>query len=696
METELQLFTKVQRYLEGLGYPGSTILFEYKTPNNGFADIVVKTNEGVLIVIEVKNRIPFDKNDREEIGFHPITRQLQKYAQILETAYYIVSDGYNHIWLKTGLNGRPVTIAEKPFTELGVSELSETSFISEVLEHTSEYLRNYSITGDLLFDLSIVFYLKLTQELDTKTNLSLHELLNTEFREVNYDRIPKIEKIVSETLFRLESVSFMKNKDTVLLFVSELFQKNRREWIIPRWVADLMVKVLDCKKSQPVLDMITRYGMLMTAGYRNGLSNVTSFYTNPKELYWIKIQKMLLTEYEDNVFYHPEIITGDLIVDNLPRVDGLLLAPPFNIKLEANHSTKLSSIGIKDSTSLFLELGLNAISGDGRLVAIVPDGFLLSSAYKKARHYFKNHAYIETIISLPQDAFAPFAAVKTSIISICRKSNNNNKPCFLAALDEFTKEVKLDISSSEDALTIVSNLNAFRLNKNFVHSKLGIVENELDVENFHFTKYWFQSHYGNRENLQDGFVPIPLKELLRKIIRGSQLVADKGNMPYIGPAAIRSMQLIEEEFSYTSNEKLPKSVNTVSENDIIINAIGSHRGSAAVIQSNLEGTPINRHVILLKANTDMVIPGYLAVALNSKYVQDQFFDKSTGTVIPALNTKTFEEIYIPVPNLSHQKKIYDDYLLLLNELNEAESVASKLKSRINQNLNILGKGENKS
>lgn len=696
METEFQQFAKVKRYLETLGYPSSTILFEYRTTNNGFADIVVKTNEGVLLVVEVKNKIPFNLNVKEEIGFHPITRQLQKNAQYLKAEYYIVSDGFNHIWLKTGINGRPLVISEIPYRELNVTALSESSFVSEILEHTTEYLRNYYITGDFLYDISIVLYLKLESELNINSHLNLYDFVNSEIKEANYNRGYSIERIIEETLLRLESVSFIKNKKTVLLFISELFQKNRREWIVPRWVADFMVKVLDCKSSHRVLDMITRYGMLMTAGFLNGLTNIISLYTNPREIFWIKVQQLLILGYEVDSIYQPEILNGEFIQRQLPAVEGLLLAPPFNQRLpKSYHNDYLNSIGIKDSTSMFLEMGLQAISERGRLVAIVPDGFLLSSAYKKARSYFNKQAHIEAIISLPQDTFAPFASVKTSIISLTQKGYKDNKPCFLAALDNFSKKLSLDISSSNEATNIISNLNATRLNKSFNHSKLGILENRLDVENFHFTKYWFQSHYGNEENLQEGFVPIPLKELSKRIVRGSQLVTDEGNIPYIGPASIRSMQLIEEELSYTSSEKLPSSVNTVCEDDVIINAIGSHRGSATVVPSSLAGTPINRHVILLKANTDMVTPGYLAIALNSKYVQDQFFDKSTGTVIPALNAKTFEEIYIPIPNLSRQEEIYNDYLVLINSLNKAEITVSKLKSQINQKLNILGREANK-
>lgn len=695
MITEIQLSQKVQKYLESLGYPTSSILHEYRTSNNGVVDIVVKGDEGVLIVVEVKNKIPFNLNDSEEIGFHPITRQLQKNAQDLKAQYYIVSDGIQHVWLKTGNIGRPTIIPEIPFIELNVTELSESSFVVEILEYTSQYLRKHCITGDLLYDISIVFYLKISNELNLKSNLNLLDLENYGFQRINYDRDYSLDKIIEVILSRLDSISFIKNKEKVLLFISELFQKNRKEWILPRWVADFMVKILDCKNSDNVLDMITRYGVLMTAGFLNGLDKIISFYSNPHELYWIKIQQLLILGKETEIEYKPLIVNSDINYKELPLVSGILLAPPFNVYFSNNDNNYLNYNGLRDSTSIFLDVALQSINDDGRVVAIVPDGFLLSSSFKKARYYFKMHSYIEAIISLPQNTFAPFSSVMTSIISI-KKKDYNNKPCFLAALDDFPKKISLGIENSKEAIEILTNLKTFRLKNNFNQSKLGIIAEDLDVENFHFTKYWFQRHHENQENLQDGFISIPLKELLKKIIRGSQLVADNGNIPYIGPASIRSMQLIEENLSFTSIENLPNSVHRAEENDIIINAIGSYRGSATVVPSWLEGTPINRHVILLQPNLEMILPGYLAIALNSKYVQNQFFDKSTGTVIPALNTKSYEEIFIPVPNLSRQEEIYRDHLQLLNKLNETESAVSKLKAQISQNLNSLGKEDNKS
>ncbi len=345
MENELQQFNKVKNYLERLGYPSSSILFEYPTSNNGFADIVVKTNEGVLIVVEVKNKIPFNLNDREEIGFHPITRQLQKNAQDLEAKYYIVSDGFQHVWLKTGLSGRPIIITEIPFIELNVSGLSESNFVGEVLEHTSAYLRTYSITGDLLYDLSIVFYIKISNEVYEESNLNIYDLTSDEFQGINYNR-STIDRIINEILSRLGSISFINNRETVLLFISELFQKNRREWITPRWVADFMVKILDCKNSDKVLDLITRYGMLMTAGFLNGLNNIVSFYTNPRELYWIKIQQLLILGKEAETIYKPSIAKGDVRSEELPLVEGILLSPPFNINLSDNpYVSYLNNIG---------------------------------------------------------------------------------------------------------------------------------------------------------------------------------------------------------------------------------------------------------------------------------------------------------------------------------------------------------------
>ena len=369
-----------------------------------------------------------------------------------------------------------------------------------------------------------------------------------------------------------------------------------------------------------------------------------------------------------------------------------LLAPPFGSRNSYKYADKgLKRTGIIDDTSYYLNLGLRLLKEKGKLIAVIPDGFLSSNALKKAREYFYDNNKIEAIISLPYKTFIPFTAVKTSLIVIRKGKDNGERACFMGSLESFENKNELDISEYRDAIELVNNIKDFRKNKFTGFSKLGFINKNLTVENFHFSKYWFESYYGNVDNLPNGFFPFSLKELLNNINRGSNLKIEDGSIEFIGPAAIRRMQLIEDEFCFTSKEALPRNVKRVEENDILINAIGPYRGNATIVPKGFENIPINRHVILLKVNQDLILPGYLAIALNSKYVRDQFFDNSSGTVIPSLNLKILEEVYIPVPNKEKQKEIYEDYLQLFNRLSEIEKSASSIKSTIDQKLSSFGK-----
>ena len=89
MQSEVLVLRKVKKYLKGLGYPSATIITEYLISDNRFIDLVVKSNEGILIAIELKSSLPFHNEDKEEIRFHPITRRLQKDSQLLSSKYFI-------------------------------------------------------------------------------------------------------------------------------------------------------------------------------------------------------------------------------------------------------------------------------------------------------------------------------------------------------------------------------------------------------------------------------------------------------------------------------------------------------------------------------------------------------------------------------------------------------------------------------
>lgn len=694
MDTEIQQFQYIKKYLERLGYPPESILFEYSTISGRHTDMVVKVGDEILVAIEVKSYKVFNIQTLEELEYHPLSRKLQKEAQELKAKFYVLSNGKENLWMRTGEGGRPEKVAEVNFSSFNLNVLSESQYIDGILTHVVEYLKNYPITGDHLFDTSIVFYAKLSQETMQVINLSeyLDDLFSRHLlsEKQKGENLPK--DIIFNALERLESISFFNNKLAIIDFIGTLFENNRIEWNVPRWLGDLMVKILNCKVEEHIIDLFTKNGVITSSVYLNNLKNLTSFYSNQKELYWIKIQQLLTIGEEKTVHFEPALLNGqiDFLTEN--SVEGILMAPPFNLKFQNTPNSILYNSGVKDSTSFFLEIALKTVKPNGKVVAIVLDNFLISDQYIKARKYFLKDNIIESIISLPSDTFKPFSGVKTSLISFVKKPNGKNTQSFLASIENIPKGNIFDCSKSTILNEIIQNYFAYLSHKEFVGTKSGFIVDKLDVNNFHFSKYWFLNKY-NHENLQEGYLSVPLKELVFEFVRGGAMINDSevGDIPYISPASIRSMRLIKEELSYTTEDKIPPRTKKVENGEVVINAIGPNRGKAAFVTSEFSGMAINRHIIALRANYNLILPEYLAISLNSKFVQEQFFDRSTGTVIPSLNLKSFEEIIIPVPNLDVQSRIASEFFSLTSQYNLAHERLFSIQKELNDKLNSLGK-----
>jgi len=112
-----------------LGYPQESILFEYDNDGRSRVDVVVKLKETILLIGEIKSSIKIVKS---EIGYDPIARKLQKEAEMLQSKFYFISDGRNHVWLNTGITGRPEIIEPVAFDQFN-NEASKSDYLKQKL-----------------------------------------------------------------------------------------------------------------------------------------------------------------------------------------------------------------------------------------------------------------------------------------------------------------------------------------------------------------------------------------------------------------------------------------------------------------------------------------------------------------------------------------------------------------------------------
>lgn len=63
---------------------------------------------------------------------------------------------------------------------------------------------------------------------------------------------------------------------------------------------------------------------------------------------------------------------------------------------------------------------VNSTSPNGRIVLVVPEGFLFRRDFTKVREYLLKHCQLQSVISLPQGVFLLYTGVKTDIIYATR------------------------------------------------------------------------------------------------------------------------------------------------------------------------------------------------------------------------------------------------------------------------------------
>lgn len=317
----------------------------------------------------------------------------------------------------------------------------------------------------------------------------------------------------------------------------------------------------------------------------------------------------------------------------------------------------------------------------GRVVILVPEGFLFTENRRLFRHQLLGDMRVVAIISIN----SPISSlpVKTSIL-VLDKEPSNTEPydVFLSSISEipssgaFDSRGSLQISKMLHAFDQWTNTRQFDASKEFQVVSV----RTLEAENLTVSHYLAPSLLKD-EKLASLFPLVPLQEIAEDIKRGAKIkLDDKGDLPVIGPNAIRPMLLDVQKVGRTSQEQAPAAAPMVRSGDLVINNISTHLGDAAVVDDDLIGALMSQHVIMIRPIPERVLPEYLAIALNSEFVRQQIGESTGGVLIPSLRLNAFKRIFIPLPDKTVQLRVIDkmrrarlNLLSAQEQLREAEA-----------------------
>lgn len=382
---------------------------------------------------------------------------------------------------------------------------------------------------------------------------------------------------------------------------------------------------------------------------------------------------------DDSILNWPDVSEKfDLIVSN----------PPYGLRL-GNQYREIEP-GIRTAEQFLVERGLHSLNKEGKLIALLPQGFLFRGMQEQQlRQFLVDEDLLDTIISLPGGLLSNMG-IPLIILVINKKKERPGKVRFIKA-DKFV-EVRGPREKFLNDYALNSLIHGHRVDED----ALRIIDN-AEIKAFDYNlnvPRYFQKEIelANNEQL------VKLKDIL-EYVRGQ-----RGNLPDNGKLVrIRDLRDDKVDFRLKVSEiedvelRRPD-IHQINETCLLL---AIRWRTLKPTHFVFEDTPIykSQDILSFKVNETVADYGYVINELHADYVQGQLESYRMGATIPFIRRDDLLEVVIKLPSLQEQKakvkgifELSDKIKMLQEERNAlAHGVSSKLYESVSTIKHSLGK-----
>lgn len=307
-------------------------------------------------------------------------------------------------------------------------------------------------------------------------------------------------------------------------------------------------------------------------------------------------------------------------------------------------------------------LSLDCINSHGKVIAFLSEGCMFTNQDKEVRKYLVHNGFIEAVIDLPARMY-PYTGIKT-VMLVLSKGNTSIK--MVDASEMFTLGRRQNEFSEENIMDI---MNAY----NNIGEKSATVTIETLAENDYILLPTRFIRFSEVE-IKNGK---PLEE-----------VADFGRSVVISAAELDKLSVDE---NYESNnyylrlsevhdgivdKHLPKISKIekkqekylLRDNDIILSRNGvPFKVALFSAQDGTNVLPVG-NLLIIRANKEKINPVYLKAYLESENGVANLSRLLTGVAMQVISLERLKKMIVPVPDMSEQNKIAEQYLSIMDEL----------------------------
>ena len=347
--------------------------------------------------------------------------------------------------------------------------------------------------------------------------------------------------------------------------------------------------------------------------------------------------------------------------DQSEKFDLIISNPPFGLRL---YNDLRESGGIRSVERFLLEKGLNSLTAKGKLIALLPYGFLFRGGLRPLRERLIESGLVDTIISLPSGLLIN-TGIPLVILVINKCKENPAKVRFVEAknfisstshpqqgkildLDKINKLLQ-GVDKNSDVVRIIDNTQIKELDYN------------LDV------KRYFQEHIEGTS--------------LGDILDSYEVI--RSNVPKTGKL-IRIRDLINDKIDYNLD------LSAIEENELNSNHSREIKESCLLLANKWKTLKptlfefsktsifINPNITAFKINEKKVDKAYLINELHADYVLKQLDAVRLGATIPYIRKGDLLKVVLKLPSLKEQRAKMQGITELSEKIKSLQDERNKL------------------
>lgn len=470
--------------------------------------------------------------------------------------------------------------------------------------------------------------------------------LNNQYASIFNSFEPSIQRLSDNGIRRLFSVLAEINKhvltenfpdvfDSVLYRISQSQGRSAGEFIQPVELTRFMCGLADLKKDSKVFNPFA--GLASFGIYLGQNQDYLGQELNEKT--WaLGALRLMASRRSGSSAY----VCGDSILhwpEQSEKFDLIISTPPFNMRF-GNQYRDIEP-EFRTIEQFLIEKGIQSLKHDGKLIALLPQGFLFRGAHEqRLREYLVREDLIDTIISLPGGLL-----LNTGIPLIIVVITKTKK---LPGRVKFVNSKNFVIAnSSRDKV-----LNDYKLNS-FIHA---------DKEDDNVVKIVYN------EQIRDNDFNLSVARYFQKQIEGVKLghilesVRGQRSKSLESGKFLRIRDLKDDKVDFfldisilEETELKRPDIHHVSESCLLL-ATRWKTLKPTFFKFKGEAIFKSNDILSFKVNPTIVDVAYLINELHADYVQEQLESYRLGSsVMPFIRTDDVMEIVVKLPSLQEQR-----------------------------------------